>query len=208
MNSTEKSAWIGAGSAITVCVITLTSAYFVSTGPQNSGPPTVLVRDPIVVREKETVREFYFCGASNTNNTNQVERRSTRTQLDDESQERPNTAFDFLSRKNIGIYYPIYNRDAESKAGELCARMRANELRATYFSVGRFYSKPVVPSATCILGLSGLHDETSFTSDFQKMFQYNGPFNLGTNMVTFPIRIEGSKWLIADDMDVYIFIGK
>lgn len=215
----ERSALIGAFSAIVVALISAISGYFIVSSPEDAQANPA----PFVVTEKETIREYYYNGEKvepeNLNHvtkkqvppTNGREPEETK-KVEDENQtqqaaEKYNISENWLE-ENVGIYYSLGNQQTKNKAGMLSAYMQNLGINSTYYSIGRFYSKPSVPSKTYIYGVT-LNDisKAEFIQTFKETFKYQGAIELKALGDPEAIVIEGDKWGVTMDKSIYVVVG-
>lgn len=215
----ERSALIGAFSAIVVALISAVSGYFIMSSNQEAeSNPT-----PFIVTEKQTIREYYYNGvqvepekanqsSKNTpsSNSKQKDTGSQAVIGQNETQEvaKKYVISENWLEKDVGIYYSLGNQQTKNKAGMLSAYMQNLGINSTYYSIGRFYSKPSVPSKTYIYGVT-LNDisKAEFVQTFKETFKYPGAIELKTLGDSEGFDMEGEKWGIITDKDIYIVVG-
>ena len=87
--------------------------------------------------------------------------------------------------------------------------MQYKGMTTAYYSIGRFYSKPDVPNKTYIFG-AGFKDitEADFIKQFKETFRFKGTVKLKELGDPQIIEVEGTKWPITLDKQIYIVVGK
>lgn len=206
MTPEVKSAWIGSGSAIFVALISAVATYFIAVRTQTSQPDPVVIREPYIVEQKETIREYCYeqpadevgKPASAVVDTEPTEEVLKVDEVD---------AVDILQDKSIGIYYSYGDRKTKSLSSSLVGAMNYRDINATFYSIGRFYSAPNVPSSTKIYGIGADIDEDKFLESFREDFRLTGPVELVSGPLVKPPAVDGYTWPIRLDKDIYIIVG-
>ncbi|MEC7276662.1 MAG: hypothetical protein VXV96_10110 [Bdellovibrionota bacterium] len=217
MSSDVKAAWIGAGSAIFVSLISSISGYYLTTSQETAQPPPVIIKEPFIVKEREVIREYVSSNLKDSELSgiepviNEKEDIDKAESVDQPSyQNTPSELETVLAGKKIGIYYSLKDSAAKSKASQLAAQMRAKKFDATFYSIGRFYRYPKTPSQTYIWGVGDSSNLDEFKSQFHETFDFIGVLNVSRAELKSQPVIEGDKWLMAvgsDEKDIYIIIG-
>lgn len=210
MKPDVKAAWIGSLSSLTIAIISVVGGYFITVKQQTAQPDPVVIREPYIVIQKEIIREYYNGNKRFVkNNDITIDTPLPKTEEQQVKKvEDSSDAVEIMDEKKIGIYYSYGNKNAKSIANLLVGRMKAKGLDATFYSIGRVFSKPDVPSGTYLFGLDSDINTSDFIKSFKEIFQFTGEMNPNSGQLKNKPIIDNDTWQIKLDKDYYIIIGK
>ena len=171
---------------------------------QTAQPDPVVIREPYVVTQKEVIREYRSSTEYPNRDLGKLDNKKQEVVKSSQQEQAAEVvnATELMTGKDIGIYYSYGNQSTKSVAAQLVGKMKARGVNASYYSIGRFYSAPSVPSKTYIYGIGSDVDSSEFVSSFREIYHFTGAVQAFKERLYHQPIIDGDKWRMVLDKEI------